>query len=38
MRWSTMVDAQAQAIDGRNVWTRVKLDQAFDALDDQAGR
>jgi predicted DNA-binding transcriptional regulator AlpA len=23
-------------IDGRNVWDRVKLDDAFDALDDEA--
>jgi len=25
-------------IDGRKVWDRVKLDEAFDALDDAAGR
>lgn len=25
-------------IDGRVVWDRVKLDEAFEALDDEAGR
>jgi predicted DNA-binding transcriptional regulator AlpA len=25
-------------IGGRNVWDRIKLDEAFEALDDAAGR
>ena len=40
-KFDEMVDdgrmPQPKRIDGRTVWDRLKLDEAFDALDDGAG-
>jgi hypothetical protein len=40
-KFDEMVDdrrmPKPKRIDGRNVWDRIKLDEAFEALDDGAG-
>jgi hypothetical protein len=40
-KFDSMVDdgrmPKPKRIDGRNVWDRIKLDEAFSALDDEAG-
>jgi predicted DNA-binding transcriptional regulator AlpA len=41
-KFDEMVDdgrmPRPKRIDGRNVWDRIKLDEAFAALEDQAGQ